>query len=111
MIPRKKRFTVALFNRVFARSRRMYARGCLFLVGKKRGEPHFSVVVGKKVSKKAVERNRLRRQLYELIRTRYMERNTQWDIVFLYKGGTVLSDTVAIENAFNDIFLELEKSL
>jgi len=48
-------------------------------------ESRFAVVVGTKVSKKAVVRNRLRRQIREMIRLRLNEAKPGYDLVLVVK--------------------------
>ncbi|HWT40854.1 MAG TPA: ribonuclease P protein component, partial [Dongiaceae bacterium] len=50
---------------------------------KHRAHPRFSVVVSKKVIKSAVGRNRIRRRLYEYIRTHIEKLNSVYDIVII----------------------------
>lgn len=57
----------------------------------RKGEPYrLAVVVSKKVSKSAVERNRIRRRLYEAFRLAEPSMRVECDMVV-----TVFSDTVA----------------
>jgi ribonuclease P protein component len=48
-----------------------------------RSKPRFSVVVSKKVIKSAVGRNRIRRRLYEYLRTNTDRLNDTYDIVVI----------------------------
>lgn len=48
-----------------------------------RSKPRISVVVSKKVLKSAVGRNRIRRRIYEYIRTRLPQLNDVYDIVII----------------------------
>jgi ribonuclease P protein component len=63
MLAKKERLTTAAFNRSFSVGRR-YHFPTLTVVYDATTTRHGAVVVGKKVFKKAVDRNRLRRQLY-----------------------------------------------
>ncbi len=66
MLKKKERLTTTEFNKVFATGQRrhsvllqlIYAKGEVF---------HGAAVVGKKVFKKAVDRNRLRRRIYNIL--------------------------------------------
>lgn len=49
----------------------------------RRSKPRFSVVVSKKVFKKAVGRNRIRRRIYEYIRTHLQDLNGVYDVVII----------------------------
>jgi ribonuclease P protein component len=90
MIPKKFRFSSRLFDRSFSRSKKIVIDGFLFLISPARGAGKFAVVVGKKVSKKAVVRNRLRRQVYEILRTELLGKNLDKNIIFLYRGAEIL---------------------
>lgn len=92
MIAKKNRFTTKLFDRLFRRSKKIRIGNFLFLVSDSRGEAKFSVVVGKKTSKLAVERNRLRRQLYEIIREEMVPAKPKKNVIFLYKGSKILEN-------------------
>lgn len=63
------------------------ARSQLFTVkyiqNTRRKHPRFSVVVSKKVIKSAVGRNRIRRRLYEYLRTHQTQLNGIYDIVVI----------------------------
>lgn len=68
MFAKKKRLTRTEFDHFFKIGKRFHAES-LTLVFYKNNSFHGSVVVGKKVLKKAVDRNRLRRRVYGLLRT------------------------------------------
>jgi ribonuclease P protein component len=89
MIAKLHRFTTAIFDRVFRKSKRIHINGFTFSVSPiwKGKNPRFAVVVGKKVSKKAVERNRLRRQLYEIVRQNLVGKIVDKNVIFIYKGA------------------------
>ena len=66
MLPKKKRLTTEAFNRFFSSGRRHHTTH-LQVIYSLHPNFHGSVVVGKKVFKSAVKRNRLRRQLYSTL--------------------------------------------
>ncbi len=86
MLARKFRFTTRLFDRVFRRSRRIKIDGWTFLVSPARGVPRFSVVAGKKISKSAVERNKIRRQIYPIFAEK-LQNKVDSNVIFLYNGA------------------------
>ncbi len=63
MLSKKERLTRTLFNRSFSVGKRTHTPHVQLIVSKTEAF-HGSVVVSKKVYKKAVDRNKLRRQLY-----------------------------------------------
>lgn len=93
MIPKKIRFTTRLFEKAFRRSRRIGSEECTFLVSDDPKGSHFSVVVGKKISKSAVRRNRLRRQMYEAMRTDLTPHLERKNVICLYKGPETMENT------------------
>ena len=79
--------------------------GFLFLYGVDRVRPHFAVVVSKKVDKRAVKRNKLRRQTYELLRKKLLPHVTNLNLICLYKGGQIPENPAEIESAV-DAFIQ-----
>ena len=63
MLAKRERLTTAAFNDYFKSGKRFHSP-TLQLIYTPREQFHGAVVVGKKVYKKAVDRNRLRRRLY-----------------------------------------------
>ena len=61
--------------------------------------PRFAVVVGKKISKSAVVRNRLRRQLYEVFRKKFLSKITDKNVICLYNGPEKLENLAQFERA------------
>jgi ribonuclease P protein component len=84
MLPKKKRLKRSEFNRFFS-------------IGKKKNispftvvySPlptfHASVVVSKKIERKAVGRNKLRRQIYDMVRRRQKETGASGVYIFVVK--------------------------
>lgn len=69
---------------------RSSAIGMKALINSKRKNYRVAVVVSKKVSKSAVKRNRIRRRLYELVRTNQNDIAKPYDLVL-----SVYNDSVA----------------
>lgn len=110
MIARIHRFNTKLFDRVFRKSRRIHINGYTFSVSPVlRGlKPRFAVVVGKKVSKKAVVRNCLRRQLYEIFRGNLVGKIMDKNVIFIYKGAVKFTDKVRFVNACQQLVMKLK---
>ena len=66
MLKKKQRLTKKQFDIIFSRGKRVHSP-TLQLIYNKSDTFHGSAVVGKKVYKKAVDRNRLRRRLYGVL--------------------------------------------
>jgi ribonuclease P protein component len=58
-----------------------------------RNQPRFAVVVSKKVMKSAVRRNRIRRRIYEYIRSSVSKLNENYDIVIIVTSSEFLTMT------------------
>jgi ribonuclease P protein component len=79
---------------------------CKYSANPRRTTPRIAVIVSKKIIKSAVKRNRIRRRLYEAIRTELPKLSNQSDIVFIVVSVEVLtaesSDlTLAVQQAFS----------
>lgn len=72
MLAKKQRLTKEEFDRFFSLGKR-YHHPLFTLIHSSGNEFHGAVVVGKKVFKKAVDRNRLRRRLYNILYRRQQE--------------------------------------
>jgi len=74
--------------------------------------PHFSVIVSAKLSAKAVERNRLRRKIFEAIRLNVLNQNKlPFKIVIIPKKKALKSDYQDLEKSTNDFAQMLTKKL
>lgn len=105
MLPKNNRFTTQLFQLVFPKTKKMRTKNGLFLYARAKSNPKFSVVVSKKITKKAVERNKLRRQIYTLFRTQLVPFVHDKHVIFLYKGTPVLHNAAEL-NADIQAFLD-----
>ena len=103
MLARINRFTTKLFDRLFRRSKRFRAGPCVFLLSPVRGHARCAVVVGKKVSKKAVTRNRLRRQAYEILRTQWIPRNPNQNLICLYSPREIPENAQVFEQSLHKL--------
>ncbi|MCD4704975.1 ribonuclease P protein component [bacterium] len=67
----------------------------------------FSVVVSKKISKKAVDRNLIRRRVYEIIRLNMDKIKKGWDLIIFSKKAVLNLDYSEIEK---ELFYILKKA-
>ena len=107
MIKKIFRFTSALFERCFRRSDRLRFGYFTFLTSHATNIPRFAVVVGKKTAKSAVVRNRLRRQLYAVIRKKFVPQIKSKNIICLYNGPEILENTADFERVCDKVVLAL----
>jgi len=74
-----------------------------------RTNPRFSIVVSKKVIKSAVGRNRIRRRLYEYVRTNIENLNGVYDIVIICTSAELRTLPYAeISEQLNQLFTKAE---
>lgn len=106
MLARKFRFTTRIFDRVFRRSKRIRIDGWVFLVSPARGVPRFAVVAGKKISKSAVERNKIRRQIYPIFAEKLRDK-VDSNVIFLYNGPAKFSQHESLSAACNKLITHL----
>ncbi|MDP3962817.1 MAG: ribonuclease P protein component [bacterium] len=71
MLPSSKRLTTALFKKTIDNGRSAHSQLFILKLIKEGGPSRFSVSVSKKVAKKAVERNKIRRRAYSAISSFY----------------------------------------
>ncbi len=83
MLKKKERISRKVFNTVFSQAKVLY-RGSFFII-KKSQSPDFqaSVVISKKVAKKATERNYIKRSLYHCI-SQYKKKNPDISGIYIY---------------------------
>ncbi len=93
MLPKEDRFTSRLFDAKFKKSRSFRWKDCLFLVSSDNDRSHCAVVVSKKVAKLAVRRNRIRRQIYELLRFHLYKYLRKQNVICLYKGDQIFQNS------------------
>lgn len=84
MLRKTKRLTTAAFDQYFKAGKR-YHSPHFTVVYTPTKDFHAAVVVGKKVSKKAVDRNRLRRQIYSRLYTLHQNGQLEGTLIVLTK--------------------------
>ncbi|MBX2866503.1 ribonuclease P protein component [Candidatus Kaiserbacteria bacterium] len=84
MIAKKQRLTTRAFHTFFAEGKKIHTP--LFTaVYTPHATLHVSVVVSKKVARRAVDRNKLRRRVYNAVRTYVEKHNSDGVFIFLMK--------------------------
>ena len=68
MLPKRKRLTKEQFELIFSSGKKKYTEHFMYMRVPS-DESRFAVVVSKKIDKKAISRNRKRRQIYNLLTT------------------------------------------
>jgi ribonuclease P protein component len=86
MLPKKERLSRAEFNRFFSLGKRFHSKN-FTIVYTPHNSLHVSVVTSKKVSPHAVDRNKVRRRIYDIVRHYRSEYGTCGVFIFLTKAG------------------------
>ena len=86
MLPKKERLSRAEFNRFFSLGKRFHSK-TFTIVYAPHDSLHVSVVTSKKVSPNAVDRNKVRRRIYDIVRHHRDEVGTRGVYIFLTKVG------------------------
>lgn len=102
MLPKKQRLTKKEFDRFFSAGQRQHSPFfTLIHVGE--GEFHGAVVVGKKVFKRAVDRNRLRRRLYNALYALSRENNLLGVYIILTKSAAASASFSSLKEALQKL--------
>ncbi len=100
MLAKKSRLTTQQFSMAFKNAKRFRVGDFTFLIANRKfPNPKFAIVVGKKISKIAVVRNRLRRQLYELVQKHLMSEIADRNVICLYNGPEILENSTDFSDA------------
>lgn len=86
MLPKKERLSRAEFNRFFSLGKRLHSKS-FTMVYAPHDSLHVSVVTSKKVSPHAVDRNKVRRRIYDIVRHYRDAFGTKGVCIFLMKTG------------------------
>jgi ribonuclease P protein component len=101
MLKKKQRLTTKEFDRFFSSGRR--AHGPLFtLVRGPHTNFHGAVVVGKKVHQRAVDRNRLRRRVYDVLYRWSREEDAKGVYIILTKPAAAKASFAELKAAVAD---------
>jgi len=106
-LPSEKRLKLARDFRAVSRSQRSVKEGKLLLKAKasSKNGSRFGIVIAKRVAKKAVERNHLRRLLSEVLRAK-KDSLASYDIVLVALPGFSLEDLDEAQSIIEKLFLK-----
>lgn len=108
MLPRSQRLSVLQFNLVMEKGRITHSP--LFILRSLNapdGCTHISAVAPQKIFKKATQRNKLRRRIYEAVQVVFSEISQPVHAIIFAKGGVPDADISVIENEVKDIFVKI----
>lgn len=110
MIKKKHRFTTNQFERAFLRSKKIFIGDFTFFVSHSKIQTKIGATVSKKNVKLAVQRNHIRRKMYEILRTQLWPELTQKNLICLYKGKTV-ENCEKLKTIIPELLEKIEKAL
>lgn len=98
MISKKHRLTTPRFDAVFASGVVFRSKHFLVRILPNSPTPAFAVVVGKKIAKTAVQRNALRRKVFQCL-SRYIQekKNMRGEYVFFLRSADISTDELCDE--------------
>lgn len=108
MLKKKERLTTEAFNRSFSSGKRLHTPH-LQIINDSSPTFHAAVVVGKKVYKKAVLRNKLRRQIYNLLYRISKELSLQGTYIVVAKPTSKEVQFAILKEELHTALLEIEK--
>lgn len=110
MFAKNERLQRALFTEYFTTGRRFHT-DLLTLIYVKAVPCKVAVVVGKKVSKKAVDRNRIRRRLYAALKV-YLQENkiTTGGYIVIAKPHTLTVPRITLKSEVTILLAQVSKS-
>lgn len=109
MLPKTNRLVKTKdFEKVFKQGRSFFTKlmGVKILGGQAKNN-RFGVIISAKVSKKAVERNRLKRQIREALRELNKKLLQGFDLAIIVSPNLLKSDFKAIKNELEKVFIRL----
>jgi len=93
------------FDRILKSPYKFYSNNFVLRFTKNKEElSHFAVIVSTKISKKAVERNKLRRRIYEIIRLNISKIKSGYNLMIFVKKGVLNQEYQEIEQELFYIF-------
>ena len=108
MLKKKERLTKKEFDRFFSIGKRLHSPA-FTLIYTPDETFHGAVVVGKKVYKKAVDRNRLRRRLYNALYKVVRETDITGVFIILAKAGATGLDFGELRQTISDTLKTVKK--
>ena len=107
MLPSSRRLSTTLFDKVLKQGK--FFSGSMFTIRvlKAQGMSRFSVVISKKIAKKAVERNKIRRRVYSSLNTLLPRLTDGFLCVFMMKDQIKAMEYEKIKKNIEDFFVNL----
>jgi len=96
------------FGRIKKQGRLYHSQSFSLLLAKQSGDSRFAFVVSKKIDKRAVKRNRVRRLLTESVRSLLPRLKSGMDVIFLAKKEITGRDFSQLSKEVNSMFTKLQ---
>ncbi len=106
MLPRSQRLSVEQFNSVIEKGKIFHSPLFLVRVLNVDKSTRIATVAPKKIAKKAVERNKLRRRMYEAVAPLVDKIVGNFYIIIFAKNTAVLADNKMVANDIKSIFVK-----
>lgn len=109
MLPKNRRLDKSLFNEVIKKGRSIHSKNISvsILKGSEIEDSRFAFVVSKKVAKKAVNRNLMKRRGYSVLKNLSKEIKKGFLVVFFFKKG---SESLTFKEIEDEIATLLKKT-
>ena len=108
MLPKKERLKRVAFNQFFSCGKR-YHSPSYQLIYSAHDTFHASVVVSKKIEKEAVQRNKMRRRVYDILRNLHKESPLSGIFIILTKKTTRTASYEAIKTEARSLITQTKK--
>lgn len=108
MLPQKKRLNRQEFNRFFSVGTRFHSPSFM-LIYSPDTVFHASAVASKKIWKTAVERNKFRRRVYDVLRKYEAENSTQGAYIFIAKKPAEHATYADLKNEMSELVLKSKR--
>ena len=97
MLPKKERLSRTEFNQFFSMGKHIHSPS-FQIVYVSRDSLHASVVVSKKIARHAVQRNKIRRRIYDILRNYRSEKSLRGVFIFLVKPHILTIEYQVLKN-------------
>ena len=106
MLPSSKRLTIPLFKNVIDKGKIFHSPIFIARLVKVDGTSRFSLAVPKKIAKKAVDRNRIRRRVYSALQSLHSRLPSGIHGVFIIKSAILKSSFSDIVGTLRSFFVK-----
>jgi len=102
MLPRKNRLNKNRVEHILKKGVKKSSKSFLYKYLPARDNNHYAVIISKKILPQATERNKLRRQIYEIIGKMQIETRAKFDILVIVKHPAANKDFAGLEKSLSE---------